>query len=257
MLGAITGDIVGSRFESKNTFDYDFELFTRKSTFTDDTICTIAVADAVLRGRKYRDAMLEWCRKYPHRKGAYGASFSRWIASDNPKPYGSFGNGSAMRVSPVAYAFKKLEEVRREAELTAVISHNHPEGIKGAVSVAHAIFLLREGVSDEELTAAMKEYYPFFLTKKFVRGRFDVTCQYTVPLCLQLFLASRSFEDAIRKAISWGGDSDTIGAIVGSMAEARYSVPKAMAKKTLALLPEEMRKVVDEFRGKFCRIEND
>lgn len=140
MLGAIIGDIVGSRFEFNNTDRYDFDMFTRESTFTDDTICTIAIADAISSGKSYQDSLLEWCRRYPNPKGAYGGSFARWIASDNPQPYNSFGNGSAMRVSPVALAFDTLKEVQEEAKKTALVTHNHPEGIKGAVAVAHAIY---------------------------------------------------------------------------------------------------------------------
>lgn len=143
MLGAIIGDIVGSRFEFNNTDNYNFELFTEESTFTDDTICTIAIADAINNGEHYEDTLLKWCRKYPNPKGAYGSSFARWIASDTPQPYNSFGNGSAMRVSPVAWFFDDLYRVKKEAEETAIVTHNHPEGIKGAVAIAHAIYYLR------------------------------------------------------------------------------------------------------------------
>ena len=146
MLGAIVGDIVGSRFEFNNTDQYDFELFTQESSYTDDTICTIAIADAINRRNARKDGdpcyaanLLRWCRKYPNPMGGYGGSFARWINSEQPQPYNSFGNGSAMRVAPVAWAFNSLEEVRREAERTASVTHNHPEGIKGAVAVAHAI----------------------------------------------------------------------------------------------------------------------
>lgn len=135
MLGAIIGDIVGSRFEFNNTDNYNFELFTEESTFTDDTICTIAIADAINNGEHYEDTLLKWCRKYPNPKGAYGSSFARWIASDTPQPYNSFGNGSAMRVSPVAWFFDDLYRVKKEAEETAIVTHNHPEGIKGAVAM--------------------------------------------------------------------------------------------------------------------------
>lgn len=131
MLGAIIGDIVGSRFEFNNTDNYDFELFAKDSTFTDDTICTIAVADAINTGSNYKDKLLEWGRKYPNPKGSYGGSFARWLASYNPQPYNSFGNGSAMRVSPVAWAFEDLDKVLKEAEKTAIPTHNHPEELKG------------------------------------------------------------------------------------------------------------------------------
>lgn len=150
MLGAIVGDIVGSRFEFNNTDQYDFELFTQESSYTDDTICTIAIADAINRRNARKDGdpcyaanLLRWCRKYPNPMGGYGGSFARWIHSEQPQPYNSFGNGSAMRVAPVAWAFNSLEEVRREAERTASVTHNHPEGIKGAVAVAHAIYIAK------------------------------------------------------------------------------------------------------------------
>lgn len=145
MLGAIIGDIVGSRFEFNNTDNYNFELFTEESTFTDDTICTIAIADAILNKKSYKDSLLEWCRKYPNPKGAYGGSFARWIVADDPQPYNSFGNGSAMRVSPTAWLFNDLDTVLLEARKTAEITHNHTEGIKGAQAIAELIYKIRKG----------------------------------------------------------------------------------------------------------------
>lgn len=246
MLGAIIGDIIGSRFEFNNTSDYKFELFTKESNFTDDTICTIAIADAIIKGRSYRDSILEWCRKYPHPMGGYGASFARWIASDNPQPYNSFGNGAAMRVAPVAYAFDDLKEIKKQAELTAAISHNHPEGIKGAVAVAHGIYILRTTHDWEKFRIAMQKYYPDFVQVQ-PTGKFDETCQGTVPLCLHAILVSYGFEDAIRNAISCGGDSDTIGAIVGSLAEAMWGIPKEISDKVFEMLPTDMLNVIGDF----------
>ena len=246
MLGAIIGDIIGSRFEFNNTSDYKFELFTKESNFTDDTICTIAIADAIVSGKSYRDSVLEWCRKYPHPMGGYGASFARWIASDNPQPYNSFGNGAAMRVAPVAYAFDDLKEIKKQAELTAVISHNHPEGIKGAVAVAHGIYILRTTHDLRKFSIAMQKYYPDFVQVQ-PTGKFDETCQGTVPLCLHAILVSYGFEDAIRNAISYGGDSDTIGAIVGSLAEAMWRVPKGISDKVFDMLPTDMLDVIGDF----------
>ena len=144
MLGAIIGDIAGSKYEFNNTFDYDFEMFGEGCDFTDDTICTVAIADAILNGRNYQESLLDWCRRYPSPKGAYGGRFARWICSLNPQPYNSFGNGSAMRVSPVAWLFDDLSQVLEEAEKTALPTHNHPEGIKGAKAVAHAIWYFRK-----------------------------------------------------------------------------------------------------------------
>ena len=253
MLGAIIGDIVGSRFEFNNTDNYNFELFTKDSTFTDDTICTIAVADAINTGVSYKDKFLQWCRAYPNPKGAYGGSFARWIASDNPQPYNSFGNGSAMRVSPVAWAYDNLDKVLMEAEKTAIVTHNHPEGVKGAVAVAHAIYYLRTTHNQKVFENIMQSYYPQFMVNDYYAGVFDETCQGTVPLCLKIIRVSTSFEDAIRRAISWGGDSDTIGAIVGSMAEALWGVPKEISDKAFDLLPTEMLNVVGDFFGNLNR----
>ena len=243
MIGAIIGDIAGSRFEFNNTSDYNFELFSKESSFTDDTICTIAIADAIVSGKSYRDSILEWCRKYPHPMGGYGASFARWISSGNPQPYNSFGNGAAMRVAPVAYAFNDLEEVREQAKLTAIISHNHPEGIKGAVAVAHGIYLLRTTHDPKAFRIAMQNYYPDFVDVQ-PTGEFNETCQGTVPLCLKTILVSHDFEDTIRNAISYGGDSDTIGAIAGSLAEAMWGVPKTIRDKAFEKLPAEMINVI-------------
>ena len=179
MLGAIIGDIVGSKYEFNNTFDYDFEMFAEGSDFTDDSICTVAVADAILKGKTYKDSLLEWCRRYPSPKGSYGGRFSMWIHSDNPQPYGSFGNGSAMRVSPVAWLFDDLEKVIEEAAETAAPTHNHPEGIKGAMAVAHAIWHFRKGGADGDkgdlqgfMDLANKSY-PDFDTRDYPVGIFD------------------------------------------------------------------------------------
>ena len=254
MLGAIIGDIVGSRFEFNNTDNYNFELFAKDSTFTDDTICTIAIADAINTGESYKDKLLEWCRTYPNPKGAYGGSFARWIASNDPQPYYSFGNGSAMRVSPVAWAFDSLEETLEEAEETAIVTHNHPEGIKGAVAVAHAIYYLRNTHNQKEFENIMQSYYPMFMLNNYFAGVFDETCQGTVPLCLKIVRVSTSFEDAIRRAISFGGDSDTIGAIVGSMAEALWGIPTEISDKVFDILPTDMLNVIGTFYEKLNRI---
>lgn len=254
MLGAIVGDIVGSRFEFNNTDQYDFELFTQESSYTDDTICTIAIADAINRRNTRKDGdpcyaanLLRWCRKYPNPMGGYGGSFARWIQSEKPQPYNSFGNGSAMRVAPVAWAFNSLEEVRREAERTASVTHNHPDGIKGAVAVAHAIYSQRNGFDPGELEIVGNLYYPGFLNAIYTPGVFNETCQGTVPICLKIVRYSSSFEDAIRKAISWGGDSDTIAAIVGSLAEPIWGIPGAIKQKALDLLPDDMKAVYFKF----------
>ena len=243
MIGAIIGDVIGSRFEFNNTRDYHFNLWDDSCSYTDDTICTLAIADAILTGESYKSKLLEWCNIYPHPMGAYGGRFAQWIHSEDPQPYNSFGNGSAMRVSSVAWAFNDLEDVKREAEKTAAVSHNHPEGIKGAVAVAHAIWLFRTGwgKSLREWCDTMQQYYPGFESQHFEQGKFDETCQGTVPLCLQIICQATDFEDAIRRAISFGGDSDTIGAIVGAIAEARWGIPQQIIDNVMEFLDLRMR----------------
>ena len=246
MIGAIIGDIVGSRFEFNNTSNYKFELFTKECSFTDDTICTIAIADAIIKSRSYRDSVLEWCRKYPHPMGGYGASFARWISSDSPQPYDSFGNGAAVRVAPVAWWFDNLDDVQREAEKTALPTHNHPEGIKGAVATATAIYFARKH-GKAAMLSAMAEYYPQWVEPLLGRNRFDETCQGTMPVVFGIINKANSFEEAIRYAIAVGGDSDTIGAIVGSIAEAIWGIPKVISDCALGFLPPLMESNVAEF----------
>ena len=282
MLGAIIGDIAGSKYEFNNTFDYDFEMFGEGCDFTDDTICTVAIADAILNGRSYQESLLDWCRRYPSPKGAYGSRFAGWIRSLDPQPYNSFGNGSAMRVSPVAWLFDDLPQVLEEAEKTALPTHNHPEGIKGAKAVAHAIWYFRKsrfseeskdseneetkGLKNENAKASKNEnetiqgfmsiarsYYEDFDTRVYPKGKFDETCMDAVPLSFYLLSQASSFEDAIRLAISHGGDSDTIGAIVGSIAEARFGIPQEMKEKAISFLPDDMKDVLKQFAGK-CEI---
>ena len=260
MLGAIIGDIVGSRWEFDPTNDYNFEWLSDENGFTDDTICTVAVADALLKGRDFGESIHEWCRRYPHPMGGYGGRFAQWVRSDNPLPYNSFGNGAAMRVSPVAWAahdseFKYLLPM---AEKTAACSHNHPEGIKGAQTVALAIQYGIElpcyhpNFSQEhvkELVESCAKYagYDINIKKENVINRFDETCQGTVPVALWIIGNSTSFEDAVRKAISLGADADTLGAIVGSIAEAIWGIPKEIQLEIMHYLPSDMKKVVLQF----------
>lgn len=245
MIGAIIGDIVGSRFEFDNLKTKDFKLFTGECEYTDDSILTIAIADAILHGRSYSECALEWCRKYPHPKGCYGATFSHWVRTGVQRPYNSFGNGSAMRVSPVGFAFNTEAETIKQAIASAEFTHNHPEGIVGAVSVARAIFNLRMH-KDLGMVSYLKElYYPD--NNGAPQGVFDETCQGTVPVAFNILLESSSFEDAIRRTMWWGGDSDTLGSIVGGMAEAYFGVPKGMANHALSFLPNDMIDVINEF----------
>ena len=266
------GDIAGSKYEFNNTFDYDFEMFGEGCDFTDDTICTVAIADAILNGRSYQESLLDWCLRYPSPKGAYGGRFAGWIRSLNPQPYNSFGNGSAMRVSPVAWLFDDLSQVLEEAEKTALPTHNHPEGIKGAKAMAHTIWHFRKSrfseeskeckdknskESDDEAMKAFKDiahsYYEDFDTRDYPKGRFDETCMDAVPLSFYLLSQASSFEDAIRLAISHGGDSDTIGAIVGSIAEARFGIPQEIKDRAIEYLLDDMKDVLKQFAGK-CEI---
>lgn len=247
MLGTIIGDIVGSRFEFDNVRSEDFALLSDECEFTDDTICTVSVADAILNGRAYGDSLHEWCRRYPHPMGGYGGAFAQWVRSDDPRPYNSFGNGAAMRVGPIGWLFdievRMLIEARRAVEVT----HDHPEGVKGAQAVARCVWLLRRGAGKadirklvEELYGAVPDYRPF-------SNPFNETCMNAVPVAVSCFLASADFEDAIRKSILVGGDSDTIGAITGSLAEAHYGVPDALRAGALAYLPDEMKTIVEQF----------
>ena len=249
MIGAIIGDIVGSRFEFNNTDNFNFTLFTKDCAFTDDTICTIAVADAAMNGRSYGDTLHSWCRRYPNPKGSYGCSFAKWIASAHPLPYNSFGNGSAMRVSAIGWLFDTLEQVREEARKSAIPTHNHPEGIKGAVSTAAAIFLSRTG-GKEAMLEAMQHYYSQWVDPRLGENKFDETCQGTMPIVLGIINKATNFEEAIRYAIAVGGDSDTIGAIVGSIAEAIWGVPKHIFVESIGYLPSDMMAIIDQFYNK-------
>lgn len=250
MLGAIIGDIVGSRFEFHNTTKYDFgPLFTPECMFTDDTICTVAIADAILNeSEDYASYLQAWCDKYPNPMGGYGASFSRWIHDNEAKPYNSFGNGSAMRVSPVGWANTRSSATISMAIATAQVSHNHPEGIKGAIVTALAIGSLRSG--RRSILKALEAVF-YDPTAKYIRGKFDESCQGTVPVALRIVGDSKSFEDAIRLTMVWGGDSDTLGAIVGGMAEALYGIPTPIKNQALEYLPAEMRKVLVKFYNRY------
>lgn len=265
MLGAIIGDIVGSRFEFNPTNDYNFELFGEGCSFTDDTVCTIAVADAILRGIDYGECMHEWCRKYPNPKGGYGARFYQWVMSENPVPYGSFGNGSAMRVSPIAWWFDLHTGMLEEAKKSASCTHNHQFGIDGAVAVVAAINgclrmrkekngqpITRDDILNCGLAHAISTFgqdpQNFNVDIEEHRNVFDETCQGTVPVAFAIVLESESFEDAIRKAVSLGADADTLGAIVGSIAEPLWGIPEGIKSKALTYLPEEMKEVVGTFQ---------
>ena len=264
MLGAIIGDIVGSRWEFNPTNDYNFEWMSDRNGFTDDTICTVAVADALLKGRDFGESIHDWCNRYPNPMGSYGGRFAQWVRSDHPQPYNSFGNGSAMRVSPVAYCYEDEYQMLKAAEATAACSHNHPEGIKGAKTVAMAIHtaielhkgskVLGEKYIDYILSRCTGiSDYDIEIEKADVINRFDETCQGTVPVALWIIGESTSFEDAVRKAVSLGADADTLGAIVGSIAEAIWGIPNEMQLQTMKYLPTDMKRVVLQFYRRYIR----
>ncbi len=250
MLGAIAGDIIGSRFERNNHKSKSFELFTGDSCFTDDSVLSVALADSLLRGSSFASKLKEYFCRYPH--AGYGRRFQQWAASDLESAYGSYGNGSAMRVSPVGWYFNDLSTVLREACNSAAVTHDHAEGIKGAQAVAAAIFLARIGENKRDIRHYMVKQFGYCLdfTLNDIRPtyRFDVTCQGSVPQALQAFFEAHNFEDAIRGAISIGGDSDTIACITGGIAEAFYGeVPAEIAEQVWRRLDEPLTAVVREF----------
>ena len=257
MLGAIIGDIVGSRFEFSKQTTSDFELFTPDCNFTDDTICTVAIADAILHNQPYGETLHAWCRRYPTPMGGYGDKFSLWVESENPQPYGSSGNGSAMRVSPVGWLFDEYKEVLNEAKESAVVTHNHPDGINGAQCVATLIYWLRTcRITKDEIESAVRRNFGYHMTplrniyKIGSEGHFDGLCNETVPYAISCFLESQNFEDAIRKAVAAGGDTDTKAAICGSIAEAYYEIPEEMIEKAYSYLPDDMLDIITQFHDK-------
>lgn len=248
MLGAIIGDIAGSKYEFNNTFDYNFEMFPDGCSFTDDTICTIAIMDALLHDKGFKNSLIKWCRAYPSPLGGYGISFARWIRERNPQPYNSYGNGAAMRVSPVGWFYDNLPMTLSVATETAIISHNHVEGETGACSVAHVIYMLRTTHDMVQVRKRAESYYGKDWEDNLPpQGKFDETCQGCVPLAFHIILQSNGFEDAVRKAVSYGGDSDTLGAIVGSLAESMWGCPFDLVEKAVAYLPTDMRRVLRKF----------
>ena len=254
MLGAIAGDIIGSVHEHTETKTTDFELFVPESRFTDDTVLAVAVADCLVNGLDYVDAFHQYFIAYPN--AGYGGRFFGWASSGDRDPYNSYGNGSAMRVPAVAYAFESLDDVLAEAERTAAVTHNHPEGIKGAQATAAAIFMARRGKTKQQIKESVEQMFGYNLSDSLDRLRpayeFDVTCQGTVPAALIAFLESTGYEDALRKAISLGGDADTLACITGGVAEAYYGgVPPHIAGPACAALDDRLRGVVTAFRTRY------
>jgi ADP-ribosylglycohydrolase len=254
VLGAIAGDIIGSVFERRPIKTVEFPLFSEGSTFTDDTVLTVAVAYAILNDRAYGSTIKAFGRQYPH--VGYGGRFYQWLQMPESQPYNSWGNGSAMRVSPVGFAFESLEKVLKEARKSAEVTHNHPEGIKGAQATALAVYLARTGESKEEIRQAIAGRFGYDLGRRLedIRPgyRFDVSCQGSVPESIIAFLASEGVEDAIRKAISLGGDTDTMGCIAGAISEAYYGgVPPEIVGEVQQRVPEDLWEVVETFYDQY------
>lgn len=254
MLGAIAGDIIGSVYEFGRTKSKEFPLFGPASHFTDDSVLTVAVANAILTDGDCRKAVLEFGRRYPN--VSYGASFRNWLSLKDPRPYNSWGNGSAMRVSPVGFAFKTIDEVLHEAARTAEFTHNHVEGIKGAQATALAVFLARTTRDKDLIRAEITARFGYDLARTVdeIRPsyRFDESCQRTVPEAIIAFLDSTSYEDAVRNAVSLGGDSDTLACITGGIAEAFYGpVPPSIRQKVQEILTPELWAITEAFCAKY------
>ncbi len=260
IMGAIAGDTIGSIYEFAPTKNYDFPMFDEEMEYTDDSILTIAQADWLLHDATHSHEVLEermryWANKYPNPLGSYGSCFLTWFTTGHPKPYNSWGNGSAMRVSPVGFMFDTLEETLRVAKISAEVTHNHPEGIKGAQATAAAIFLARTVKSKDEIRDYIEQTFGYNLHTTYEAIKpmyhFEASCQKTVPQSIIAFLESKDYEDAIRLTISLGGDADTMGAITGAIAMAYYGeMSDKIYDFTLNRLPDDLRTVVEEFEEK-------
>lgn len=255
MIGSIIGDVVGSVYEFANIKTKSFVLFQSRMEYTDDSILSVATADWLLCGGNAGDFYRRYALRYPHPMGCYGSSFEQWVRSGSESPYNSCGNGSAMRVGPVGWAFDSEQEVLDAARLSAECTHNHPEGVKGAQAVALCVFLARQGVRPADIKARVESAFGYDLSPSVSQIRaayqWDGTCQGSVPQAIVCALDAYDFEDAVRNAVSIGGDSDTIACIAGSIAEALYGVPAALQQRGLSYLPAALRKVVAKFEHHF------
>jgi len=258
MLGAIIGDVAGSKYEFSNIRTDKFELLSKGCGFTDDTVCTIANMDWLLHGDKNDPLsatkyLRKWTRKYPY--AGYGGRFFQWVHSENPRPYGSYGNGSAMRISPVAWVADDLNELKKLSDTFTGITHNHPEGLKGALTIATCIYLAIHGSSKQEIKEYAIKQYPeineLSLNDLRKNYRFDETCQGSVPQAIYCFLNSNDYEDCIKTTISIGGDCDTTSAMSGGIAEAFYGLPDSLKAKARDFLNPEMLEIVDKFYSTF------
>jgi ADP-ribosylglycohydrolase len=254
MIGVIAGDVIGSVHEYIGTKTDQFPLFDEASRFTDDTVLTIATARAIVEGVPYQQVYRELGRRYP--QAGYGGSFYVWLFADDPRPYQSWGNGSAMRVAPVGFAFDTVDDVLREAERSAAVTHDHPEGVKGAQATALAVFLARTGASKEQIRTELASRFAYDLGRTVDQIRpsygFDLSCQGSVPESIIAFLDSRDFEHAIRLAISLGGDADTMAAIAGGIAHAFYrEIPEPIERGVRNRLPAEFLQILDAFEREY------
>jgi ADP-ribosylglycohydrolase len=254
MLGAIAGDIIGSVYEFHPIKRMTFPLFSAGSAWTDDTVLTMAVAQTLLTGRPYEETLRAFALAHPD--AGFGGMFARWFTTPGSGPYNSFGNGSAMRVSPVGWAFDTLEETLAEVERSAAVTHNHPEGIKGAQATAAAIFLARQGSSQTGIRDALEQRFGYDLHRSYEEIQppctFDETCQRSVPEALICALTGTSFEDTIRCAVALGGDADTQAAIAGAVAEALYGgVPQEIATEVRARLTPQFTRILDAFQEEY------
>jgi ADP-ribosylglycohydrolase len=254
IIGAIAGDIIGSVYEWHNVKTTDFDLFCNDSKFTDDSVLTLATMHALLHKKNYGASYLSFGKKYPGR--GYGQNFYGWLRSKAPEPYNSWGNGSAMRVSPVGWYGNSIEDVMAEARESAEVTHNHPEGVKGAQATASAVYMARIGHSKDEIKDFITNAFQYDLNRKIDDIRphyvYDVSCQGSVPEAIIAFLESTDFESAIRLAISIGGDSDTIACITGGIAEAYYkTIPDYIIENTIKLLPDELVKIIEDFSERY------
>lgn len=260
MIGAIIGDIVGSTYEFAPTKRYNFELLPAGSDYTDDSIMCVAVADAILHGLTFAETMHKWGNRYPNPKGSYGGSFAAWLRSEELEPYNSFGNGSAMRVAAIGWAYGTLNKTQLAAYRSAEVTHNHPEGIKGAVAAATAVYLARCGHTKADIKQRIEQQFSYDLSFDLLQLKrtysFDESCMGTVPVAIKCYLESENFEDAIRLAVAMGGDADTLGCITGAIAEAGYgthSIPTPLFEAAMNALPTDMRAVVVEFIDTYQR----
>ena len=254
MIGAIAGDIIGSVYEANPIKTTKFPLFSVNSRFTDDTVLTIATADALMKGQDYASVYRQFGRDYP--RAGYGATFINWLMIDEAPPYNSWGNGSAMRISPVGFARQSTQDVLEEAAKSAAVTHNHPEGIKGAQATALAIFMGRQEKTKEEIRRVIGEKFDYNMDRTIEEIRpnyfFEVSCQGSVPEAIIAFLQSDDFESAIRLAVSLGGDSDTLACIAGGIAQAFYKeIPQQLEKEIRSRLPQKFLSVLDEFSKKY------